>query len=160
MMVIVFCTSPDSMYPGILAHAMGERGRLSARSADSSLPPHPAEKIRIRTSSGAEGGYLGAVRREVRSGCSLQARSMATPCPETDIDKGTARTIVGPMAHGPNVWSHVPVRGPDCETGRERAHLRFGRRTGRRVFEQARAMVPHHSRCEGRPERNQSGSDN
>ena len=69
MMVIVFCTSPDSMYPGILAHAMGERGRLSAPSADSSLPPHPAEKIRIRTSSGAEGGYLRAVRREVsRSG--------------------------------------------------------------------------------------------
>ena len=65
MGVIVFCTSPDSMYPGNLTVAMAERGRLSARSADSSLPPNPAEKTRIRTSSGAEGGYLGAVWREV-----------------------------------------------------------------------------------------------
>ena len=37
MGVIVFCTSPDSMYPGNLADAMVERGRLSARSADSSI---------------------------------------------------------------------------------------------------------------------------
>lgn len=65
MGVIVFCTSPDSMYPGNLAGTMVERGRLSARSADSSLPPNPAEKTRARTSSGAEGGYLGAVWREV-----------------------------------------------------------------------------------------------
>ena len=51
MGVIVFCTSPDSMYPGNLAGTMVERGRLSARSADSSLPPNPAEKTRTRTSS-------------------------------------------------------------------------------------------------------------
>ena len=44
MGMIVFCTSPDSMYPGNLAGTMVERGRLSARSADSSLPPNPAEK--------------------------------------------------------------------------------------------------------------------
>ena len=65
IMVIVFCTSPDSRYPGNLARTMVERGRLSARSAGSSLPPSPAEKTRIRTSSGAKGGYLGAVRWEV-----------------------------------------------------------------------------------------------
>ena len=87
-------------------------------------------------------------------------RSIGAPALVAVIDEGTATKIGGDEAHGPNVGSHVPVRGPDCETGRERAHLRFGRRTGRRVFEQARAMVPHHSRCEGRPERNQSGSDN
>ena len=69
MGVIVFCTSPDSMYPGNLAGTMVERGRLSARSADSSLPPNPAEKTRTRTSSGAEGGYLGAVWREVSVSC-------------------------------------------------------------------------------------------
>ena len=61
MGVSVFCTSPDSMYPGNLARIILERGRLSARSADSPLPPNPAEKTRIRTSSGAGGGYLGAV---------------------------------------------------------------------------------------------------
>ena len=65
MMVIVFCTSPGSMYPGNLTRTILERGRVSARSADSPLPPNPAEKTRTRTSSGAEGGYLGAVRREV-----------------------------------------------------------------------------------------------
>ena len=69
MGVIVFCTSPDSMYPGNLADTIAEQGRLSARSADSSLPPNPAEKTRIRTSSGAEGGYLGAVWREVSLSC-------------------------------------------------------------------------------------------
>ena len=52
MGVIVFCTSPDSMYPGNLAGAMVERGRLSARSADSSLPPNPAEKTRLRRQVG------------------------------------------------------------------------------------------------------------
>ena len=68
--IVVFCsTSPDSMYPGNLAGTMVERGRLSARSADSSLPPNPAEKTRIRTSSGAEGGYLGADRWEVSLSC-------------------------------------------------------------------------------------------
>jgi len=70
MGVIVFCSSPDSMYPGNLAGTMVERGRLSARSADSSLPPKPSEKTRTRTSSGAEGGYLGAVWREVSHCCS------------------------------------------------------------------------------------------
>ena len=69
MMVIVLCTSPDSMYPGNLTRTILERGRLSARSADSSLPPNPAEKTWIRTSSGAEGGYLGAVRWEVSGSC-------------------------------------------------------------------------------------------
>ena len=60
MGVSVFCTSPDSMYPGNLTRRILERGRLSARSTDSSLPPNPAEKTRIRTSNGAEGGYLGS----------------------------------------------------------------------------------------------------
>ena len=60
MIVIVFCTSSDSMYPGNLTRTMVERWRLSARSADSLLPPNSSEKTRIRTSSGAEGGYLGA----------------------------------------------------------------------------------------------------
>ena len=70
MMVIVLCTSPDSMYPGNLTRTVLERERLSARSADSSsLPLNPAEKTRIRTSSGAEGGYLGAVRWEVSLSC-------------------------------------------------------------------------------------------
>ena len=63
MEVVVFCTSPGSMYPGNLAGAMVERGRLSARSADSSLPPDPAEKTRIRTSSGAVGGQSPPVNR-------------------------------------------------------------------------------------------------
>ena len=61
MGVIVFCTSPDSRYPGSLTGTIAERGRLSARSADSSLTPNPAEKTRTRTSSGAEGGYLGGL---------------------------------------------------------------------------------------------------
>ena len=69
MMVLVFCTSPGSMYPGNLTRSVAERGRLSARSADSSLPPNPSEKTRIPTSSGAEGGYLGAVWREVSGSC-------------------------------------------------------------------------------------------
>ena len=72
MMVIVFCTPPDSMYPGNLTRTILERGRLSARSADSSLPPNPAEKTRIRTSSGAEGCYLGAVRWEVSSAAPIR----------------------------------------------------------------------------------------
>ena len=65
----------------------------------------------------------------------------------------TATKIGGAKAHWPNIGWYVPVRGPDCETARERAHLRFGRRMGRRVFEQARTTVPHHPRCEGCPER-------
>ena len=69
MVVIVFCTSPDSMYSGNLARTILERGQLCARSADLSLPPNPAEKTRIRTSNGAEGGYLGAVRWEVSGSC-------------------------------------------------------------------------------------------
>ena len=36
----------------------------------------------------------------------------------------------------------------------------FGRRTGWRVSEQARTMVPHHPRCEGRPERCSRADDN
>ena len=36
----------------------------------------------------------------------------------------------------------------------------FGRRTGWRVFEQARTMVPHHPRCGGRPGRFSRADDN
>ena len=103
MMVIVFCTSPDSMHPENLTGAMAERGRLSAGSADSSLPPSPAEKTRIRTSSGAEGGYLGAVWREVSLSGSRRMRSMDTPALEGIIDEGTAEQIGGAMAHWPNI---------------------------------------------------------
>jgi len=102
MGVIVFCTSPDSMYPGNLAGTMVERGRLSARSADSSLPPNPAEKTRIRTSSGAEGGYLGAVWREVSLSGSRRMRSMDTPALEGIIGEGTAEKTGGAKAHWPN----------------------------------------------------------
>ena len=87
-------------------------------------------------------------------------RSIGAPALEAVIDEGAATKIGNLECTGLQCRASCPVRGPDCETGRERAHLRFGRRTGRRVFEQARAMVPHHPRCEGRPERNQSGSDN
>ena len=160
MGVIVFCTSPGSMYPGNLAGAMAERGRLSARSTDSSLPPNPAEKTRIRTSSGAEGGYLGAVWREVSGSCSRPMRSLGTPALEGIVDQGTATKIGGAKTHWPNIRWRVPALGPDCETGRRRAHLRSGRRTGWRVFEQARTMVPHHLRCEGRPERCSRADDN
>ncbi len=160
MMVIVFCTSPDSMYPGNLTVTMAERGRLSARSANSSLPPNPAEKTRTRTSSGAEGGYLGAVWREVSGSGSRRMRPMDTPTLEGIIGMGPATKIGGAKAHWPNTGWHVPAWGPDCETGRKRAHLRFGRRTGWRVFEQARTMVPHHPRCEGRPERCSRADDN
>ena len=154
MMVIVFCTSPDSMWPGNLTRTVLERGRLSARSADSFfLQPNPAEKTRIRTSSGAEGGYLGAVWREVSGSCSRPMRSLGTPALEGIVDEGTATKIGGAKAHWPNIGWRVPVLVPDCETGRKRAHRSFGRRTGWRVFEQAHTMVPHHPRCEGRPER-------
>ena len=116
MVVIVFCTSPGSMYPGNLTRAILERGRLSARSAGSSLPPNPAEKTGIRrTSSGAEGGYLGAVWREVSLSCSRPMRSMDTPAPEGIIDEGegTAWKIGGAKAHWPNAGWHVPFLGPD-----------------------------------------------
>ena len=141
MGVIVFCTSPDSMYPGNLAGTMVERGRLSARSADSSLPPNPAEKTRIRTSSGAEGGYLGAVWREVSLSCSRRMRSMGTPALEGIIDKGGAEKTGG--RQGTLAEYRVACPGPGDRTvrqGRRRAHLRFGRPAGWRVFEQA----PHH----------------
>jgi hypothetical protein len=65
---------------------------------------------------------------------------MGTPALEGIIDEGTAEKIGGAKAHWPNIGWHVPVMGPDCETGRKRAHLRFGRRTGWRVFEQARTI--------------------
>ena len=103
MMVIVFCTSLDSMYPGNLTVAMAERGRLSAQSAGSSLPPNPAEKTRIRTSSEAEGGYLGAVRWEVSPSCTHQACSMGTPALEGIIGMGAAEKIGGAKAHWPNI---------------------------------------------------------
>ena len=104
MVVIVFCTSPDSMYPGNLTRTILERRRLSARSAGSSLPPSPAEKTRIRTSSGAEGGYLGAVWREVGLSGSRRMRSMDTSALEGIIDEGTAEKIGGAKAHWPNAW--------------------------------------------------------
>ena len=104
MMAIVLCTSPESMYPGNLTRTILERGRLSARSADSSLSPNPAEKTRIRTSSGAEGGYLGAVRWEVGLlSCPHWACSMGTPALEDIIDKGPADKIEGAKAHWPNI---------------------------------------------------------
>ena len=76
------------------------------------------------------------------------------------IDEGTATKAGGAKAHWPNIGWHVPTRGPDCGTWRERAHLRFGQRTGRRVFEQSRTMVPRHPCCEGRPERFSRADDN
>ena len=87
---------------------------------------------------------------------------MGTPALEGIIDEGTATKIGGAKAHWPNIGWRVPVLGPDCETGRRRARLslRFGRRTGWRVFEQARTMLPHHPRCEGRPERCSRADDN
>ena len=105
MVVIVFCTSPDSMYPQNLTRAILERGRLSARSADSSLPPNPAEKTRIRTSSGAESGYLGlgAVWREVSGSGPRRMRSMHTPALEGIIDEGTATKTGGAKVHWPNI---------------------------------------------------------
>ena len=100
----VFCTSPNSRYPGNLTRTILKRGRLSARSADSTLPPSPAEKTRIRTSSGTEGGYLGAVWREASGSCSRPTmRSMGTPALEGIIDEGAATEIGGAMAHWPNI---------------------------------------------------------
>ena len=65
LMVIEFAfDSASAMYFDLVLER-GELVQLSARSYDSSSPPQPSEKIRIRTSSGAEGGYLRAVRREV-----------------------------------------------------------------------------------------------
>ena len=104
MMVVVLCTSPDSMYPGNLTGTIVERGRLSARSAGSSrLPPNPAEKTRIRTSSETEGGYLGAVWLEMRVSGSRRMRSQGTPALDSTIDEGTAEKIGGAKTHGPNI---------------------------------------------------------
>ena len=63
---------------------------------------------------------------------SRRMRSMDTPTPEGIIDEGTAEKIGGAKAHWPNIGWRAPALGPDCETGRRRARLRFGRRTGRR----------------------------
>ena len=103
MVVIVFCTSPGSMYPGNLTRAILERGRLSTRSADSPLPPNPAENTRTRTSSGAEGGYLGVVWREVRVSCTHWACSMGMPALEGIIGMGAATKIGGAKAHWPSI---------------------------------------------------------
>ena len=103
MGVSVFCTSPNSMYPGNLTRTILERGRLSARSADSSLPPNPAEKTRIRTSSGAEGGYLGSIWRELSGSGSRRMRPMGTPALEVIIDEGTATKIGGAKARWHNI---------------------------------------------------------
>ena len=85
--------------------------------------------------------------------CTHQSRWMGAPALKGIIGMGAAEKIGGAKAHWPNTGWRVPALGPDCETGRRRAHLRFGRRAGWRVFEQARTMVPHHPRCGGRPER-------
>ena len=112
MMVIVFCTSPDSMYPGNLTRTVLERGRLSARSADSPLSPNPAEKTRIRTSSGAEGGYLGSVWREVSLSCFRPMRSMDTPpALEGIIDGGMQQRPTQPPTGGGLSWWLLPLRG-------------------------------------------------
>ena len=104
MGVSVFCTSPDSMHlPGNLARTILERGRLSARSAGSSLSPIPAEKTRTRTSSGAEGGCLGVVRWEVSGSDFRRMCSMGTPALEGIIDEGTATKIGGAKVHWPNI---------------------------------------------------------
>ena len=100
MGVIVFCTSPGSMYPGNLAGAMVERGRLSARSADSSLPPNPAEKTRIRTSSGAEGGYLGAVWREVSAQLPPLGAGWARRLSRASLTRGQLRKSGAPKHIG------------------------------------------------------------
>ena len=73
---------------------------------------------------------------------------MGTPALEGIIGMGSAEKIGGAKeAHWPNIGWHVPVLGPECETGRrKRAHLRFGRRTGWRVFKQARTMAPRTTR--------------
>jgi len=86
---------------------------------------------------------------------------MGTPALEGIIGMGAAEKIGGAKAHWPNTGWRAPVLRLDCETGRRRAHLRFGRRTGGwRVFEQVRTMVPHHPRCGGRPKRCSRADDN
>ena len=143
MGVIVFCSSPDSMYPGNLAGTMVERGRLSARSADSSLPPKPSEKTRTRTSSGAEGGYLGAVWREVSHCCSrrdmfgksghTRQRSMR--------EQQTASAITD--ARGVKLEQRLVHGGRPCEVGVAGVHLRFGPRWGRRLLRAVRRPLRH-----------------
>ena len=49
---------------------------------------------------------------------------MDTPALAGIIDEGTAEKIGGAKAHWPNTGCHIPVQGPDCEIGCERAHLR------------------------------------
>ena len=45
---------PEPPHVETLPHAMGERGRLSARSYDSSSPPEPADKNGYRDSGWAQ----------------------------------------------------------------------------------------------------------
>ena len=54
-------------------------------------------------SSGAEGGYLGAVWREVSGSCSRPMRSLGTQALEDIVDAGTATKIGGAKAHWPNI---------------------------------------------------------
>ena len=66
MIVIVFCTSPDSMYSGNLTRTILSEGDSPRGQRTRPCRPNLAEKkTRIWTSSGAEGGSLGAVWREV-----------------------------------------------------------------------------------------------
>ena len=60
----------------------------------------------------------------------------------------------------PAVTLSFPQLSRSQQRRRRRAHLRFGRPAGWRVFEQARTMVPHHPRCGGRPERFSRADDN
>ena len=53
---------PEPPHVETLPHAMGERGRLSARSYDSSSPPEPADKNGYRDSGWAGEGPVRLVR--------------------------------------------------------------------------------------------------
>ena len=107
MMVGVFCTSSGSMYPGNLTRTILERGRLSARSADSPLPPNPGEKTRIRMQDSdvkwGRGWLSGGGLAGGESQLFPPMRSMDTPALGGIIDKGTARKVGGAMAHWPNI---------------------------------------------------------
>ena len=163
MMVIVFCTSLGSMYPGnltrtILSEDDSPRGQRTRRCRPV-LQRRPGLGRQVGPSWGRgwlSGGGLARGESQLhplgvldghagprghhRHGCSYENRGRQSTLAEYRVT--------------------CPARGPDCETGRKRAHLRFGRRTGWRVIEQARTMVPHHPRCEGRPERCSRADDN
>ena len=90
MGAIVFCTSPGSMYPGNLAGAMAERGRLSARSADSPLPPNPVE-VSAEGGTQLRNGRPGA-ERELCGSCAEKLRELCGSC------AGAVRELCGSCA--------------------------------------------------------------